>query len=386
MKKKVLFVIDSLTCGGAEKSLVSLLPLLDYDKLEVDLLIVRRGGIFDLHVPSQVRLIALPMATGIRKMLRPLCRLRFFARLRCNRLLGIPQHSAEQHWTTMKAAIAPLKKNYDAAVAWHQGFPTYYVASRVNSVRKYAWVNIDLSKAGYAASFNRSFYDRFHGISAVSDTLRMMLENTDYIDKTRLYTVYDILNVDQIRQLARETGFNDNLPVGTLRIVTTGRMTTQKNYVLAVNTAWRLKENGLNFHWYFVGDGPERCHIKQLIEARSLQEHITLLGTQSNPYPYMAGCDIYVQTSRFEGFCLTLREARILNKPVVSTDFPVVHDQIRDGENGLIAKMTPESVAEKILLLARDPVLREKLIAATRLEEDRTAMTEAAKVNEMLLA
>ena len=101
----------------------------------------------------------------------------------------------------------------------------------------------------------------------------------------------------------------------------------------------------------------------------------------------MDSCDVYVQTSSFEGFCLTLREARILNKPVVSTTFSVAYDdQACDGENGLIAEMTAESVAEKIMLLAKNNALREKLIVATRLEEDRTMVTEAAKVNKMLLA
>ena len=184
----------------------------------------------------------------------------------------------------------------------------------------------------------------------------------------------------------RSLSFEDKFPINALRIVTVGRMTTQKNYVLAVETAKHLKDSGLNFCWFFVGDGPERVTIENLVTDYGLEEYVLLLGIQSNPYPYMAGCDIYVQTSSFEGFCLTLREARILNKPVVSTNFSVVYDQIRDGENGLIAEMIAESVAEKIILLAKNKTLREKLIAATRFEEDRTMVTEAAKVNKMLLA
>ena len=386
MKRQILFVIDSLGCGGAEKSLVSLLPLLEYDKMDVDVLLVSRGGVFEQYQPSSVRVIALPKAAGVGKLLKQLCRFVLWARLRLFRMLGLRRHGAEHHWTAMKYAVAPLKKHYDAAVAWHQGFPTYYVASKVDADKKYAWVNIDLRKAGYSESFNRPYYNRFERVAAVSEALRRMLGETSYVDKERLHTVYDILNPELIRQLAAEDGVDDNLPAGTLRIVTAGRMTAQKNYGLAVETARRLKAAGLKFRWYFVGDGPERESVAQLVADYGLEEYVSLLGMLPNPYRRMAGCDIYVQTSSFEGFCLTLREARILNKPVVSTDFPVVHDQIRDGENGLIAKMTPESVAEKILLLARVPALREKLIAATRLEEDRTAMTEAAKVNEMLLA
>lgn len=385
MKKQVLFVVDSLTCGGAEKSLVSLLPLLDYRKIEVDLLIVSRGGVFEQYLHPPVRVIALPEATDTGKYLQQLCRLILGVRSRLFRMFGLQRHDAEFYWTVMKYAVVPLKRYYDTAVAWHQGFPTYYVAAKVDAAKKFAWVNVDLQKAGYSESFNKSYYNRFDRIAAVSETLRRMLEGI-YVDKEKLYTVYDILNPELIRQMATVGCVDDNTTAGTLRIVTVGRMTTQKNYRLAVETAKRLKDIGLKFRWYFVGDGFERVTVERLVADYGLNDYVFLLGMQPNPYPYMANCDIYVQTSAFEGFCLTLREARILHKPVVSTDFSVVHDQIRDGENGLITKMTPESVAEKILLLARDPALREKLIAATRFEEDQTAMTEAAKVNEMLLA
>ena len=385
MKKRVLFVVDSLTCGGAEKSLVSLLPLLDYRKMEVDLLIVSRGGVFEQYLPPSVRVIALPEATGAGKYLQQLCRLILGVCSRLFRMFGLQRHDAELYWTVMKYAVVPLKRCYDTAVAWHQGFPTYYVAAKVDAAKKFAWVNIDLQKAGYSKSFNKPYYNRFNRIAAVSETLRRMLEDT-YIDKERLYTVYDILNPGLIRQMATVGCVDDNITAGTLRIVTVGRMTAQKNYRLAVETAKRLREAGLKFRWYFVGDGPERYVVEQLVADYGLKETVFLLGMQPNPYPYMANCDIYVQTSAFEGFCLTLREARILHKPVVSTDFAVARDQIRDGENGLIAEMNSESLVSKILLLANNSELKERLIAATRVEEDMTAVTEAAKVNKMLLA
>lgn len=384
MKKQVLFVVDSLRCGGAEKSLVSLLPLLDYSRMDIDLLIVSRGGVFEQYLYPSVRVIALPEVIGQGKLLKLFCRLVFGIRLRLLRLFGLRRHGAELHWTAMKYAEVSMKKHYDTAVAWHQGFPTYYVAAKVDAAKKFAWVNVDLKKAGYSESFNKPYYNRFDRIAAVSETLRRMLEGI-YVDKERLYTVYDILNPEFIRQMAAEGGNDYDTSTGTLRIVTVGRMTLQKNYRLAVETAKRLRDIGLKFHWYFVGDGPEREAVEQLVADYGLDDYVFLLGMQPNPYPYMVNCDIYVQTSAFEGFCLTLREARILHKPVVSTDFAVVRDQIRDGENGLIAEMNPESLASKILLVANNPELKERLIAATRIEKDMTAVTEAAKVNKMLL-
>lgn len=97
--------------------------------------------------------------------------------------------------------------------------------------------------------------------------------------------------------------------------------------------------------------------LEEKIGQYGLQKDFILLGVQANPYPYMKAGDIYVQTSRFEGYCLTLTEARILNRPCVATNFDVVYDQMVQSENGLVVEMTPEAVAEGILRLMRDPAL-----------------------------
>ena len=153
-----------------------------------------------------------------------------------------------------------------------------------------------------------------------------------------------------------------------------------------METAAILKKKGIDFVWYFVGDGSERVRIERLIQQYALEEQVKLVGMKPNPYPYMAMADVYVQTSSFEGFGLTINEARILHKPVVSTNFPVVYNQIKDGENGLVAEMTPESVAEKILMLINDDALRERIIDATKWEVNTTSVTEPQKVMDLLLA
>lgn len=379
-KRRVLFMIDSLACGGAEKSLVSLLPLLDYAKFDIDLMQVRSGGLFEMYVPKEVRMIPFPKVSGVRRLFFCLTRLYFSLLLRIHRTT----HGAELRWRAMSRAYPEMPTKYDAAIAYGQGFATYYVADKVNALKKYAWINVDLQSAGYKEKFNRRFYDKMTRIVAVSDALSEKLKGTNYIDNRKLLTVYDILNTQLIRTMAEEKGFDDLLPQGTLRIVTVGRMVFQKNYSLAVKTARVLKERGTRFRWYFVGEGNERSAVEEEIEQNGLTQEVILLGEKANPYPYMRECDIYVQTSRFEGFGLTLCEARLLNKPVVSTDFTVVYDQIKDGENGLIARMDAQSLADKIQLLAEDEPLREKLISATRKQENNTMITEAEKVNALL--
>jgi glycosyltransferase involved in cell wall biosynthesis len=375
--RKVLFLIDSLTCGGAEKSLISLLPLLDYSKVQVDLMLVERGGVFEQYVPKGVNVLDFPQSQTLFFRLGQIC---FSVLLRVLK----KRHGAEVRWMAMNRVYEDLKKEYDVAVAYQQGFPTYYVAQKVRARKKYAWVNADIKCAGYDEVFNRHFYDSYDWVVPVSDVLCDLMKQTTYVKPQKLFTVYDILNVDLIRQMSLEKV--EGFPCQGITIVTTGRLAPPKNYPLAVETAALLKKKGIDFIWYFVGEGSERGHIEELIRSNALKEQVKLVGMTPNPYPYMAMADVYVQTSSFEGFGLTLNEARILHRPVVSTNFPVVYNQIKDGENGLIAEMTPESVADKILMIVNDEALRNRLIEATKKEINTTSITEPQKVMELLLA
>lgn len=379
MKKSVLFLIDSLICGGAERSLISLLPLLDFSKIDVDLMMVVRGGVFEQYIPEQVNIVDFPKQGGL---WYEICLIGF----RIARRLLPQRHGAELRWMIMTSAYKGLDKSYDVGIAYQQGFPTYYISEKVKSKKKYAWVNVDIEKAGYRPLFNRFFYDKMDRVVPVSDVLCGMLKNSDYVNGAKLYTVYDILNADLIKKMSMESLRINKINSNRKVIVTVGRMVAQKGYDLAVDAAKILRDKGLSFRWFFVGDGDMRTEIEKMVKDYGLRDNIEFVGMTPNPYPYMAAADIYVQTSKFEGFGLTLNEARILNKPVISTNFPVVYNQIRDGENGLICEMNAESIAEKVLLLASDKHLQEKIINATKKEINTTSITEPQKVMNLILS
>ncbi len=377
-KKKVLFIIDSLTCGGAEKSLISLLPLLDFSKLDVNLMMMQRGGIFEQYVPEQVRIVDFPKQGSC---WLEVCLFGF----RILRRILPQRHGAELRWQMMSSAYKDLDESYDVGIAYQQGFPTYFLSEKVKAKKKFAWVNADIEKAGYRTFFNRYFYDKMDRVVPVSDVLCDILRNSDYVDRRKLYTVYDILNVGLIKKMSQET-VHLKFSSKDIILVTVGRMVAPKGYDLAVEAAKILKDKGMSFKWIFVGDGSMRPKIEQMISYYGLNNFIVLIGMTPNPYPYMTLADIYVQTSKFEGFGLTLNEARILNKPVISTNFPVVYNQIIDGENGLICEMKPKTIAERILTLASNKFLREKLIKATIHEVNTTAQTEPQKVMKLILS
>ena len=153
--------------------------------------------------------------------------------------------------------------------------------------------------------------------------------------------------------------YNDNF--NGIRILTIGRIAQGKRYDIAVDACKILKEKGINFRWYVLGDGDLRPEIEKQIQRNNLQDIFILLGVKPNPYPYIKDCNIYVQTSEFEGFGLAIAEARMLNIPVVTTEFDAVYNQMIQGKNGLVVKQDPFAVAEAIELLLNDKDLYQEI-------------------------
>lgn len=382
-KKKILFIIDSLTCGGAEKSIVSMLPLLDRSKYEVYLWCRTRGGVFESLLTDGTILVDSPQYSAIEKLLLKLGGLAYSLIYRINRLTGKKVHPSETLWKCQGWAMKIPEGKWDAVVAYQQGIPTYLVATKVKNTKRLVWVNANIFNAGYNSKFNAKMYEHFDAICPVSEELHVIMCDKYPQFKSKYTTIYDILNPEIIRKYAKEDIQEKDYNAKTT-ILTVGRLAPQKNHILAVETARVLRNRGMTFCWYFVGEGGELSRILELIKQYHLEEYVKPLGLRTNPYAYMKRCDIYVQTSSFEGFGLTIAEAKILGKPVVSTNFDVVHDQLTNEKNGLIAEMNPEALADAIIRMHEDTDLRNAIIAAVKQEQNTTYITETKKIESLL--
>lgn len=384
MKKKVLFVIDSLNCGGAEKSLVSLLSLLDKSKYDIYLWIRSRGGNLESCIPNHIKVLPAPKYNYLERIILSLSSILFSVVIRTNKKLGKIEHGAESLWKYKGRFMKGVSGTFDVAVAYQQGIPTYLVPTKIKAKKRIAWVNCDIASVGYSLSFNKNFYELYQVIVPVSKELETILNSYYPQFHHKFKCVYDILNPSLIKLQASESIQDYKADHDKTIIVTAGRLAAPKNYTLAVKTAKVLKEQGIHFIWLFVGEGSERAKLQQLIADYQLEGNVLILGYKENPYPYMANCDVYVQTSISEGFGLTIAEAKILGKPIVSTDFKVVHDQLTHGENGLVASMNPESVASNILLMIENEELRNKIINNLGKEDNDTYHKEVIKVEHLL--
>ena len=393
MKKRVLFVIDSLHSGGAEKSLVSLLNLFDYENYEVDLLTFKEGGLYASLLPKNVILINVPdifnrMKVSILDLIKrkdfkfALWRVNTSITLRYKAKVTKIKHGAQLMWTRLNNVIPKLEKEYDIAIAYSQGTPTYYVVEKVVAKKKLCWVNIDYRFAGYNREFDFKYYEKFNNIVAVSNMCTDVLKDVFPEFKDKIITIYDIISENLINNMASEgKGFVDNYK--GIRILTIGRLVYQKGYEYAIEAAKYLKDKNIDFIWYVIGEGNLRKKKKKMVIEYNLQDNFKFLGIFTNPYPFIRECDIYCQPSRFEGFGLAIAEARILNKPIVATNFDIVYDQIRDGENGLISEMNGYSVSKNIERLIEEKNLKREIINNMRMEQVGTE-DEIKKVLKLL--
>lgn len=383
MRKNILFVIDSLNCGGAEKSLLSLLPLLDQEKYAISLWILHRGGILESLVTKGINIIDNPQLSTTESIKQNAAHFIHSLYIRILRLFKVNEHGAESLWKCTGWATKSLNLTYDVAIAYQQGFPTYLVAKKIKAKKKIAWVNADIFNVGYNIRYNFPFYKQYDYIVPVSQLLQEKMEEELPRFSKKYRCVYDIINPELIQKMSLETVNDFERTNNSIILVTVARMVPPKGYDIAVEAAHHLKEKDISFIWYFIGSGSEKTRIEQMIQHYQLQKEVKLLGLKTNPYPYMRLCDIYVQPSRFEGFGITISEAKILGKPVVSTNFKVVHDQITNEQNGLISNMDAESLSTQIIRMIQDDKLRQRIIDNVCNEENTTYITEVKKVEEL---
>ena len=128
-------------------------------------------------------------------------------------------------------------------------------------------------------------------------------------------------------------------------VLSIGRLTEQKGYDIALKAFGLLKQRGVPFHFFIIGAGKLKEELEAQRHELDLEDDVTFLGLRENPYPYIRGCDVVLQSSRWEGKSMVLDEAKILEKPILATRYPTVGDQLSSQE-GMVVDMTPEAVAE----------------------------------------
>ncbi|WP_078428906.1 glycosyltransferase [Alkalihalobacterium alkalinitrilicum] len=372
MKKNILFVMNNLNCGGAEKALISLLETIDYSLYNVDLYLFKHEGIFFNKIPNKVKLLKepteykffdMPIKTALINLIKQGKINSAVSRVRAGYIFNTENNRAQceqRVWKHLSNSLSPVNKEYDVAIGYLEKNPIYFCVDKVQAKKKIGFIHNDYIKLGMDPSIDLHYFNKLDKIVTVSNECADVLKQEFPMYQGKIDVMFNIISPNVIHKMSKEKVY---LKDKILKIVSVGRLNYQKGYELAIEACNYLVKNGFQFKWFVIGEGEERTNLESLIRANNLDESFILLGLKENPYPYIKEADIYVQTSRFEGKSIAIDEAKILQKPILVTNFSTAKDQINHGENGLIVEMNGSSIAEGIQKLIKDQGLRNKLIA-----------------------
>ncbi len=376
-RKKILFVTNTMGRAGAEKCLQALLELLDPSQYDLSVYsIINRGELYS-DMPAYVHILNKNPCTksvldraGLaaigRQILWSLLKkcsfityIPYFLRVLFHQIRVKRLDFSKLFWMLLARNAQRFDEEYDLAVAFIEGAATYYVANYVKARKKATYVHIDYLAAGYSPKLDRKYYDKFDRVFCVSDTVRKVFLTAypEYGEKTFFF--HNMVPRERILRLSKEgEGFTDSFD--GLRILTVGRLHYQKAYDLAIPALAELRRRGHNVRWYVIGEGAEEDNLRALIRQNGVEDSFILLGTTPNPYPFIAGCDIYSQASRFEGWCIALAESLVLARPVLASRCAGNEEQVTDGETGVLIDLSTENIVEGMEKLITSPELREK--------------------------
>lgn len=356
--KKIFFLANSMNVGGVEKAFLGLLSAIPLDKYEVHLgLINKKGGFLD-YLPKEVKIHEITVYQKYWRLINdpPLQYIKEFI-LKGN-IIDALVHlflyiqfklSGNRYWfykyILRKEPI--LEEKFDLAVAFAgpSQMMDYYVCEKVNAPVKCGWIHFDVSKFGIDKGMTAQLYKKYQKVFIVSETAKKIFDGLfpQFKDKTEVF--YNIVSPEQVIRLAENgDSYTDNFE--GKRILTVGRISEEKGQRVAIEALKLILDQGVDAKWYFVGDGKDKGFCEKLAENLNISDRVVFLGTQTNPYGFMRDCDIYMQPSRHEGFCITLAEALCFNNPIVATDFTGAKEQLEHRANGIVTSMSAEDIAK----------------------------------------
>ncbi len=365
-KPRIFINMHYMELGGAERALLGLLNTLDTNKVDVDLFLNQHTGEFMPLIPKKINL--LPERRGYNAIERPMLQVLkegqygiVLGRLKARKLhrkyhksltdIEKSFDSSSFHYVAecVQPYVPPLDDlgEYDLAISFLQ--PHNIVLNKVKAKKKIAWIHTDYSSIHVNAKLELPVWAGFDFIASISpDCTRSFLQTFPTL-KDKIIEIENILSADFIRQQAELLGVDDEMAKPGINLLSVGRYCHAKNYDNVPEiTKWIVELGFPDLKWYIIGFGGDEPLIRQRIAEAGMENHVILLGKKDNPYPYIKACDIYVQPSRYEGKSVTVREAQVLCKPVIVTNYPTAHSQIKDGVDGIIVPLDNDGCARAI--------------------------------------
>ena len=397
MKKPRIFIaMHYLEIGGAESALIGLLHALDPSRLDVDLFLHAHRGEMLRLVPGWVNLLPeIPAYAAIEKPVKEILQhghlavagARWVARRRVRRYQRQSgKHDGGAAFGYIGASVAPVLPSlrrfghYDLAISFLA--PHDYVLRHVDAARKACWIHTDYSRVDIDTALELPVWDGYDTIVSISHDVTATFCSRFPALRGKITEIGNIAPTEYIRERAREGRPADMPRSGRLQLLTIGRFAGVKRMHAVPALCRLLVEAGLDVEWYLIGYGGEEGRIRSEIEKEGMTGRVRMLGKKSNPYPYLMACDCYVQPSAFEGQSVTVREAQMLGRPVIITDYPTAHSQVEDGVDGVIVPLPLEKCAEAMTRVLSSPETLAAIAANARMRDYSNA-SEVEKIYKL---
>lgn len=380
MKPRIFIAMHYMKIGGAETALVGLLNALDPARVDVDLFLYDHRGEMMQFIPEWVNLLPqIPKYSVLERPIVELVKRGFWgiaaARMWAKRISKVAYKRSGSKIENnggldkMSKCTTPLlpkinpSMTYDLAISFLT--PHRIVAEKVKAKKKIAWIHTDYTRVWVDAEEELKVWQKYDYVASISgDVTNTFLQVFPSL-APKIVEIENILSPTFVRKRAELQNVDKEIRhEGAITLLSVGRFSDAKNYDNVPDICKHLiNETKLNIKWYIIGYGGDEALIRQKIKEAGMEEHVILLGKRSNPYPYIKACDIYVQPSRYEGKSVTVREAQMLCKPVVVTNYPTAPSQIRSGIDGVIVPMDNEGCANGLAEVICDKPLQERIIA-----------------------
>lgn len=379
-KPRIFIAMHYMEIGGAETALVGLLNALEHARVDVDLFLYDHRGEMMQFIPEWVNL--LPQIPKYSVLERPIVELvkrgfwgiavtRLWAKFLSQKVYKRSGSKLENNGglDKMSKCTTPLLPKINQSVTYNLAIsfltPHRIVAEKVKAKKKIAWIHTDYTRVWVDAEEELKVWQKYDYVASISgDVTNTFLQVFPSL-APKIVEIENILSTKFVRKRAElEDTDKEFRQTDKISLLSIGRYSEQKNYDNVPDICKRLiGKTKLNIKWYIIGYGGDEALIRQKIKEAGMEEHVILLGKRSNPYPYIKACDIYVQPSRYEGKSVTVREAQMLCKPVVVTNYPTAPSQIRSGVDGVIVPMDNEGCANGLAEVICDKPLQERIIA-----------------------
>ena len=335
---KILFFIETLEGGGAEKVLRDLVNHMDQTRFDITVQTVWPCDSSRLLVPG----------------------IHYKTTFREKNKLNQQRYRVEAELGILYQLH--IKDDYDIECAYLEMGPTKVMAASTNKkAKKLAWVHCDLTKAvGDPSSYARktaSWYAKYDQVVCVSQNVKEAFDTLyqQRFSSSVLYNVIDDAAIIEKANLLPE----ERIRKRRFTVLSLGRLSAQKNYLRLLKTHKQLLDEGIPHDLWIFGEGPQRSQLERYVEDQNLKNSVWLPGFQENPYPYVKEADLLACSSNYEGFSTFLTEGLILGKPIVTTDVTGVREQMGDSEFGLIVDNDEEAFYQGLKRMLCDESLRQ---------------------------